>query len=127
MSNIRRAATAAACTAGLALGAIAMASPASAATKTYASCSDGSTNVFTDWTLSGGSLTITSDKQTPQALAVGQIWTVVNGTTVANTSAFNAGDEVELGPKAVTGTVTPPGTLTLFVSTPAGVVTVTCT
>lgn len=122
MSTLKRAVTAAACTIGLAAGAVAMAVPAHAAVVTY-DCVDPNgvlgpwNDVDANWQVSGGNVLISTSFVTPQDLAVHQIWTVVNGVNVYNETALDAsaGDVVELGPGAVTGTVTPSDPLILFV------------
>lgn len=120
MSTLKRAATAAACTIGLAVGIVAAAVPAHAVVVTY-DCVDHAgvlgpwNDVDADWQTSGGAVLISTSFPSPQALQPNQIWTVVNGTVVPNVSAIPTGGSVELGPQAVSGTVTPSNPLILFV------------
>ncbi|UGQ14062.1 hypothetical protein LO772_10915 [Yinghuangia sp. ASG 101] len=120
MSTLKRAVTAAACTIGLAAGAVAMAVPAHAAVVTY-DCVDPNgvlgpwNNVDADWQSSSGFVLISTTFPSPQVLQPNQIWTVVNGTQVANVSTIPVGGNVELGPTAVSGTVTPSNPLVLYV------------
>lgn len=138
MLKTKRAAAAAACVAGATLGVIGMSGPAFATgtgTATY-NCSyvDPSTGntvtmngVTTTWQHgSSGNLTIKSNIPSPQPIAAGGIYTVVNGVTVANNAALATNDLVNLGPANVSGSVSAPSTLTLQIVGPPAV-TVTCT
>lgn len=138
MTKTKRSTAAAACAVGAAVGLLGAATPAVAtgsATATY-TCNyvDPQTgnpttinNVSTTWQHgASGNLTIRSNILSPQPLPPGSISTVVNGVTLSNAPALNAGDTVYIGPANVPGAVNPTNPLILhFVGPPA--VDVTCT